>query len=64
MIQLIIRDPARITSIKGLLAISKEDVMNFEYFHSEEETPLSINSIEIALLRSLKEYIWHLCMTP
>ena len=62
-IKLIIRGPTRITSIEILLVMSKKDLINFEYFLSEGETPLSINSAEIALLRSLKRYIWYLNMT-
>ena len=63
MIQLIIRGFARITSVKSLLVISKEDLMKYEYIPSKGEAPLSINIIEFTLLRSLKGHIWHLNMT-
>ena len=63
VIQLIIRGSTRITSIELLLVISKEDLMKHECVSLKEEVPLSINSIEFVLLRSLKRYIWHLNMT-
>ena len=62
VIQLIIGDPARITSIELLLAISKEDLIKYKYIPWKVEAPLSINSIEFALIRSLKGFIWHLNM--
>ena len=60
-IQLIIR--GLVTSVELLLAISKEDLIKYEYVPSKGEVPLSINSAEFALLRSLKRHIWHLNMT-
>ena len=55
--QLIIKGLARITSIELLLSISKEDLIKREYISSKGEAPLSINSAEFLLLRSLKGYI-------
>jgi hypothetical protein len=63
MMQLIIRGTTRITSVELLLAISKEDLMKHKYIPLKEEVPLSINSAEFLLLRSLKGHIWHLNMT-
>ena len=60
VIKLIIKGPTRITSIKLLLVISKEDLMKYEHVPSKGEASLSINSAEFILLRSLKGYIWHL----
>ena len=63
VIQLIIRGPARITSIELLLAITKEDLIKDECIPLKGEVPLSINSAEFALLRSLKGPIWYLNIT-
>ena len=63
VMQLIIRGPARITSVKILLAISKETLMSFGCISSKGEISLSLNRAKIALLRSLKAYIWYLNMT-
>ena len=63
VIQLIIRGSTRITSVELLLAISEEDLIKYEYVPSKGEVPLSINSAEFALLRSLKGHIWHLNIT-
>ena len=63
MIQLIIRGNTRITSIELLLVISKEDLIKYKHIPSKGEVPLSINSTEFVLLRSLKRHIWHLNMT-
>ena len=60
IIQLVIRGPARITSVEELIGMSKEDLLSFEYFATKESAPQSLNRSEVALIRAFKGYIWHL----
>ena len=61
--QLILRGPARVTSVESLLGIGKDNLMSLKHTPKEGGETLSLNGAEISLVRALKGHVWHLNMT-
>ena len=63
IVQLILKELARVNSIEMLLGMSREDLLSFEHAATSGGTPKKINRSKVTLIRAFKGHVWHLTTT-
>ena len=63
IVQLILKELARVNSVAMLLGMTKEDSLSFNHAATSGSVPEKMNRSEVALIRTFKGHVWHLSTT-